>query len=52
MDDELDTLYAKTGRDSILPERLLRASLIQILFSIRAERQLVNHIDYNRMRRP
>src|SRR5687767_2557333 len=47
MDAELDALYATTGRDSIPPERLLRASLIQTLFSIRSERQLVNHIDYN-----
>ena len=47
MDRELDALYARTGRDSIPPERLLRASLIQTLFSIRSERQLVNHIDYN-----
>lgn len=47
MDAELDALYADTGRDSIPPERLLRASLIQTLFSIRSERQLVNHIDYN-----
>jgi len=47
MDSELDVLYATTGRDSIPPERLLRASLIQTLFSIRSERQLVSHIDYN-----
>ena len=47
MDAELDALYAPTGRDSIPPERLLRASLIQTLFSIRSERQLVTHIDYN-----
>lgn len=47
MDAELDALYATTGRDSIPPERLLRASLIQTLFSIRSERQLVSHIDYN-----
>lgn len=47
MDGELDALYAGRGRDSIPPERLLRASLIQTLFSIRSERQLVNHIDYN-----
>jgi transposase len=40
-------LYAQGGRESIPPERLLRASLIQTLFSIRSERQLVSHIDYN-----
>ncbi len=47
MDAELDSLYAKTGRDSIPPERLLRVSLIQVLFSIRSERQLVQHLDFN-----
>jgi transposase len=47
MHDELDELYASTGRHSIPPERLLRASLIQTLFTIRSERQLVQHIDFN-----
>lgn len=47
MDAELDALYARTGRESIPPERLLRASLIQVLFSIRSERQLVQQIDFN-----
>ena len=47
MDGELDALYADFGRVSIPPERLLRASLLQTLFSIRSERQLVAHIDYN-----
>ena len=45
--DDFAALYAKTGRPSIPPERLLRASLIQTLYSIRSERQLVQHIDYN-----
>lgn len=44
---DFEELYAKTGRPSIPPERLLRASLIQTLYSIRSERQLVQHIDYN-----
>jgi transposase len=47
LDSELDALYARTGRESIPPERLLRASLIQVLFSIRSERQLVQQIDFN-----
>ena len=47
MDDELDAIYANTGRDSILFERLLRASLIQTLHSIPSERRLVQHIEYN-----
>ena len=44
---ELGKLYAKTGRPSIPPERLLRASLIQTLYSIRSERQLMQHIDFS-----
>ena len=47
LDGEFASLYAKTGRPSIPPERLLRASLIQTLYSIRSERQLMQHIDYN-----
>ena len=47
LSDEFDALYARRGRDSISPERLLRASLLQVLFSIRSERQLVEHIDFN-----
>lgn len=47
LDDEFDALYARRGRDSIPPERLLRASLLQVLLSIRSERQLVEHIDFN-----
>ena len=47
MDAELNALYARTGRQSIPPERLLRASLIQVLFSIRSERQLVQQINFN-----
>jgi transposase len=40
-------LYAAEGRPSIPPERLLRAVLIQILFSIRSERQLMEQMQYN-----
>ncbi len=39
---EFDVLYAKTGRPSIPPERLLRALLIQVFYSIRSERLLVD----------
>jgi transposase len=41
------TLYARTGRPSIAPEKLLRALLLQVLFSIRSERQLMEQLDYN-----
>ena len=40
-------LYAPTGRDSIPPERLLRALLLQALYSVRSERQLMEQIEYN-----
>jgi transposase len=43
----LDGLYAPTGRESIPPERLLRALLVQILFSVRSERQLMEQLNYN-----
>ena len=47
MHSTFEQLYSRTGRPGIPPERLLRASLIQVLFSIRSERQLVQHIEYN-----
>jgi transposase len=40
-------LYAATGRPSIPPERLLRALLLQVLYSIRSERMLMEQLDYN-----
>ncbi len=42
-----DQRYSHTGRPSIPPEQLLRALLVQILFTIRSERQLVEQLDYN-----
>jgi transposase len=47
MDTEFDKLYADGGRPSIAPEYLLRASILQILYSIRSERQLMDQIDFN-----
>src|SRR5438093_13499459 len=40
-------VYAETGRPSIAPERLLRALLLQILYTIRSERLLMEQLDYN-----
>jgi transposase len=40
-------LYARVGRPSIAPEQLLRAQLLQILYTIRSERQLMEQLDYN-----
>jgi transposase len=42
-----DTMYAKVGRPSIPPEQLLRAQLLQMLYSVRSERLLMEEIDYN-----
>jgi transposase len=47
MHGTFEKLYSRIGRPGIPPERLLRASLLQVLFSIRSERQLVQHIEYN-----
>jgi len=43
----LERMYAETGRPSIAPEKLLRALLLQILYSIRSERLLMEQLDYN-----
>ena len=40
-------LYSKVGRPSIPPERLLRALLLQVLYTIRSERMLMEQLDYN-----
>lgn len=44
---EFERLYAKVGRPSIPPEKLLRALLLQVFFTIRSERQLMEQLDYN-----
>ena len=44
-----DKLYSPFGRDSIAPEKLMRALLLQAFFSIRSERQLMEQITYNMM---
>jgi transposase len=51
LDADFEALYIDFGRPSIPPERLIRASLLQILFSIRSERQLMEQMDYNLMLR-
>jgi transposase len=47
LDAEFAALYEPTGRDSMLPERLLRGSLLQAFYSIRSERHLMEQVDYN-----
>jgi len=44
---EFDKLYAREGRPSIPPERLLRALLLQALYSVRSEIQLMEQLNYN-----
>jgi transposase len=47
MDKLFDSIYASAGRPSIPPEKLLKAQLLMILYSIRGNRQLVEQIHYN-----
>ena len=47
MDALFDEMYSGMGRPSIAPEKLLRAQLLQILYTIRSERQLMEQIDFN-----
>lgn len=47
MSRRLNKLYSKIGRPSIAPEKLLRALLLQVLYSIRSERMLVEELEYN-----
>ena len=47
MSKQFDGLYSAIGRPSIPPERLLRALLLQILYSVRSERMLMEQLDYN-----
>jgi len=47
LDAAFERLYATEGRPGIPPERLLRASLLQLFYSIRSERQLMERIDFD-----
>lgn len=47
MSDEFARRYSRLGRPSIPPERLLRALLLQVLYTIRSERQLMEQLNYN-----
>ena len=47
LSSEFDRMYAKEGRPSIAPEKLLRAQLLQMLYSVRSERLLMEEIDYS-----
>lgn len=47
LESRLSAMYSLEGRSSIAPEKLIRAMLVQILFSVRSERQLVEQLEYN-----
>jgi transposase len=47
MSSRFDAIYGEDGRKSIPPERLLRALLLQLLYSIRSERMLMEQLQYN-----
>jgi len=51
LDETFNRMYGRTGRPSIPPERLLKASLLMALFSVRSERQLCEQLSYNFMYR-
>src|SRR5512142_854763 len=42
-----DAIYASSGRPSIAPEKLLRALLLQVLYTVRSERMLMEQLNYN-----
>ena len=47
MNTQFNAIYADSGRDSIAPEKLTRALLLQVFYSIRSERQLCEQLRYN-----
>ena len=47
MSKDFEAIYANEGRPSIAPERLLRALLLQVFYSVRSERLLCEQLDYN-----
>lgn len=49
LDEIFDEIYTGNGRPAIPPERLVRDSLLQVIYSTRSERQLMEKMDYNLM---
>lgn len=47
MDSKFEELYSRTGRPSIAPEKLIRALLLQMFYTVRSERLLMEMLDYN-----
>src|SRR5436309_15114347 len=47
LSDLFATMYSEIGRPSVPPEKLLRALLLQVLYTVRSERMLMEQLDYN-----
>src|SRR5271168_1511714 len=47
MGPQFEAMYARVGRPSIAPEKLLRALLLQVLYTVRSERMLMEQLNYN-----
>lgn len=47
MNKAFDRMYSHTGRPSIPPEMLIRALFLQVLYGIRSERQIIEHLEFN-----
>ena len=47
LNSDFNAMYAPIGRDSIAPEKLLRALVLQALYGLRSERTLCEHLGYN-----
>ena len=47
MGPQFEAMYARAGRPSIAPEKLLRALLLQVLYTVRSERMLMEQLEYN-----
>src|SRR3984893_19248759 len=47
MSPQFGKLYSEVGRPSIAPERLLRSLLVQVFYSVRSERMLIEQLQYN-----
>jgi len=47
MGPQFEAMYARVGRPSIAPEKLLRALLLRVLYTVRRERMLMEQLNYN-----
>ncbi len=47
LEPRFEQMYSKMGRPSVPPEQMLRALLLQMLYTVRSERMLVEQMEYN-----